>query len=186
MPVRTTVPRACSAVLPPPAYTKDRTTLPRTCSAPFSTCWRLPATNRTTVQRTCFTVIPRLAHAEDRTTVPRPQSRDHSPKTTVPRPQSRDRDHSPKTTVPRPQSRDHSPKTTVPRPQSPEHVLQFCPLQHILKTTRQDHSPQNMFCSSTPTSERQQRGSGPLEPRCQESNQRPFDHESDALTTELT
>ena len=39
-------------------------------------------------------------------------------------------------------------------PRSPEHVLQFCPL---FREDRQDHSPQSMFYSSAPSSEKTDR-----------------------------
>ena len=64
-------------------------------------------------------------------------------------------------------------RTTVPRacftallplqrnqtgPQSPEHVLQLCSL---FRETRQDHSPQSMFYSSAPSSEKPDRTTVP-------------------------
>ena len=70
-------------------------------------------------------------------------------------------------------SSEKSDSTTVPRarstvllplqriktgPQSPEHVLQYCSL---FRESRQDHSPQNTFCSTAPSSENQDRTTVP-------------------------
>ena len=85
---------------------------------------------------------------------------DHSPQNTfyssAPSSEKQDR-----TTVPRTRSTVLPPlQRSKTGPQSPEHVLQFCPL---CREARQDHSPQNTFYSSAPSSEKQDRTTVPRE-----------------------
>ena len=82
----------------------------------------------------------------------------HSPQSTfyssAPSSENQDR-----TTVPRARSTVLLPLQRIKTgPQSPEHVLQYCSL---FRESRQDHSPQNTFYSSVPSSEKPEGSSGP-------------------------
>ena len=120
--------------------------------------------DRTTVPRTCSTVLPLQHILKTEPQSPEqvlqlyplqhilktgPQSPEHvlPPSSTCWRLPTTDR-----TTVQRACSTVTPPlayaedRTTVPRPQSLEHVLQFCPLQHVLKTGPQSPEQVLQFC----------------------------------------
>ena len=206
MPVRTTVPRACpmSYSSAPSSENQDGTTVPRACSTVMPPLQRIktgpqspghvlqlcplfresrqdhstqgmsysyaPSSenqDRTTVPRACSTVMPPLQRIKTGPQSPghvlqlcplfRESRQDHSPQgmfyNYAPSSENQDR-----TTVPRACPTVMPPLQRIKTgPQSPGHVLQLCPL---FRESRQDHSPQGMSYSSASLlreSRRQQR-----------------------------